>query len=92
MDDYWDVLKKSKSILGDVYLGITQKELLGKEKSYHRAAEKDIFLCDKCNRTWENVTSGWVEHKRQYILHYYSEVPRWGKEIKTCGHCYEEEI
>jgi|TARA_Y100000310_G_scaffold84285_1_gene81102 hypothetical protein len=85
--DYWDIIEEADSILGDIFKGISQKDIVAFTNPYTRQAEKDVFVCDKCDKVWEMVTSGWRNRERFALLHYYKEIPRWGKTIKRCKAC-----
>jgi len=47
--------------------------------------DQEIKACDKCRRCWEKVNKS--VHFRTYSIYPVGNIPRIGKEIKTCPRC-----
>ena len=85
---------KPDSILGEVMLGKIYFSNVNsrnprRDKVYQASADRLVKVCPICKLTWERVKVGsQVESNRTL---YYKNMPKYGKKIKVCYKCSEEE-
>ena len=87
---------KTDSILADVMLGkiylsnTDTTKRVRKSTVYQTSADKLVKRCPVCDKTWEKFKLSTKSRKVYHTL-YYKNVPKYGKEVKVCDKCNEEE-